>query len=125
MSAGAGGRVRAIVGAPGAVGTVMRSIVSERADIWADVRLVASARSAGRRLPVRGADVEVQALTPEVFDGVDLAMFDVPGDVSADWASVASARGGVVVDEAGAFRMGPRGALVGPAGHAGPAVDRA
>ncbi len=73
----------AIVGATGAVGTVMRSIVSERADIWGEVRLVASARSAGRRLEVRGEDVVVQALTPEVFDGVDLAMFDVPDEVSA------------------------------------------
>ena len=68
MSAAAGRPVLAIVGATGAVGTVMRSIVSERADIWAEVRLVASARSAGRKLPVSGADVAVQMLTPEVFD---------------------------------------------------------
>ena len=54
----AGRPVLAIVGATGAVGTVMRSIVSERADIWGEVRLVASARSAGRRLRVRGEDVD-------------------------------------------------------------------
>ncbi len=102
----------------------MRSIVSERADIWADVRLVASARSAGRRLPVRGADVEVQALTPEVFDGVDLAMFDVPDDVSAEWAPVAAARGVVVIDKSGAFRMDPRVPLVVPEVNPGAAVAR-
>jgi aspartate-semialdehyde dehydrogenase len=106
--------VLAIVGATGAVGTVMRSIVSERADIWGEIRLVASARSAGRRLPVRGQDVEVQALTPEVFDGVDLAMFDVPDEVSAEWAPVAAARGVVVIDKSGAFRMDAQVPLVVP-----------
>jgi aspartate-semialdehyde dehydrogenase len=124
MSAAAGRPVLAIVGATGAVGTVMRSIVSERADIWAEVRLVASARSAGRRLPVRGADVEVQALTPEVFDGVDLAMFDVPDEVSAEWAPVAAARGVVVIDKSGAFRMDPRVPLVVPEVNPGAAFDR-
>ncbi len=104
----------AIVGATGAVGTVMRSIVSERADIWGEVRLVASPRSAGRRLEVRGEDVVVQALAPEVFDGVDLAMFDVPDEVSAQWAPVAAARGVVVIDKSGAFRMDPEVPLVVP-----------
>src|SRR5215472_2650434 len=124
MSAAAGRPVLAIVGATGAVGTVMRSIVSERADIWADVRLVASARSAGRRLPVRGVDVEVQPLTPEVFDGVDLAMFDVPDEVSAEWAPVAAARGVVVIDKSGAFRMDPQVPLVVPEINPGAAFDR-
>jgi aspartate-semialdehyde dehydrogenase len=113
-SAAAGRPVLAIVGATGAVGTVMRSIVSERADIWGEVRLVASARSAGRLLEVRGEDVVVQALAPEVFDGVDLAMFDVPDEVSAQWAPVAAARGVVVIDKSGAFRMDPEVPLVVP-----------
>jgi aspartate-semialdehyde dehydrogenase len=110
----AGRPVLAIVGATGAVGTVMRSIVSERADIWGEVRLVASPRSAGRLLEIRGEDVEVQALAPEVFDGVDLAMFDVPDEVSAEWAPVAAARGVVVIDKSGAFRMDPEVPLVVP-----------
>jgi aspartate-semialdehyde dehydrogenase len=116
MSAGtaAGRPVLAIVGATGAVGTVMRAVVSERADIWGEVRLVASARSAGRRLEVRGEDVIVQALTPDVFDGVDLAMFDVPDEVSAEWAPVAAARGVLVIDKSGAFRMDPQVPLVVP-----------
>jgi len=97
--------VLAIVGATGAVGTVMRDIVSTRDDVWGEVRLIASARSAGRKLPVRGQEVEVQALSAEVFDGVDLAMFDVPDEVSADWAPVAAARGVVVIDKSGFFRM--------------------
>jgi aspartate-semialdehyde dehydrogenase len=116
--------VLAIVGATGAVGTVMRDIVSERADIWGEVRLVASARSAGRMLPVRGEDVEVRALAPEVFDGVDLAMFDVPDEVSAEWAPVAAERGAVVIDKSGAFRMNPEVPLVVPEVNPDAAFDR-
>jgi aspartate-semialdehyde dehydrogenase len=104
----------AIVGATGAVGTVMLDVVSTRDDVWGEIRLVASARSAGRRLRVRGAEVEVAELTPEVFDGVDLAMFDVPDEVSARWAPVAAARGVVVIDNAGTFRMDDEVPLVVP-----------
>ncbi len=110
----AGRPVLAIVGATGAVGTVMRSVVSERADIWGEIRLIASARSAGRRLEVRGGEVVVRALEPEVFDGVNLAMFDVPDEVSRQWAPVAAARGVVVIDKSGAFRMDPEVPLVVP-----------
>jgi aspartate-semialdehyde dehydrogenase len=106
--------VLAIVGATGAVGSVMRDVISTRDDVWGEVRLIASARSAGRRLRVRGAEVEVRALAPEVFDGVDLAMFDVPDEVSAAWAPVAAARGVVVIDKSGAFRMDPEVPLVVP-----------
>jgi aspartate-semialdehyde dehydrogenase len=95
----------AVVGATGAVGSVMLSLLTERADVWGEIRLVASPRSAGRRLAVRGEQLTVQALAPEVFDGVDVAMFDVPDQVSADWAPVAAGRGAVVVDNSGAFRM--------------------
>jgi aspartate-semialdehyde dehydrogenase len=110
----AGRPTLAIVGATGAVGTVMRAVVSERADIWGDIRLVASARSAGRKLEVRGEDIVVQALAPEVFDGVDLALFDVPDEVSAEWAPIAAARDVVVIDKSGAFRMDPGVPLVVP-----------
>jgi aspartate-semialdehyde dehydrogenase len=106
--------VLAIVGATGAVGTVMRSVVSERADIWGEIRLIASARSAGRVLPVRGEGVTVRELTADVFDGVDLALFDVPDPVSAQWAPVAAERGVVVIDKSGAFRMEPDVPLVVP-----------
>jgi aspartate-semialdehyde dehydrogenase len=95
----------AVVGATGAVGSVMLRILSTRQDVYGEIRLVASPRSAGRKLTVRGEEVEVVALTPEVFDGVDVAMFDVPDAVSAEWAPVAAERGAVVVDNSGAFRM--------------------
>ncbi|WP_307050225.1 aspartate-semialdehyde dehydrogenase [Streptomyces achromogenes] len=104
----------AVVGATGAVGTVMLRILSQRADVWGEIRLVASARSAGRKLAVRGEEVEVLALSEEVFDGVDVAMFDVPDEVAAQWAPVAAARGVIVVDNSGAFRMDPEVPLVVP-----------
>ena len=104
----------AVVGATGAVGTVMLDILSTREDVWGDIKLVASARSAGKVLQVRGQDVVVEELRPEVFDGVDVAMFDVPDEVSAEWAPVAAARGAVAVDNSGAFRMDPDVPLVVP-----------
>lgn len=104
----------AVVGATGAVGTVLRGILSERADVWGDIRLVASARSAGRKVTVRGAETEVVALSEEVFDGIDVAMFDVPDEVAARWAPIAASKGTVVVDNSGAFRMDPDVPLVVP-----------
>jgi aspartate-semialdehyde dehydrogenase len=104
----------AVVGATGAVGTVMLSILSQRRDVWGEIRLVASGRSAGRVLRVRGEDVVVQALAPEVFDGVDVAMFDVPDEISLVWAPIAVSRGVVAVDNSGAFRMDPDVPLVVP-----------
>jgi aspartate-semialdehyde dehydrogenase len=98
--------VLALVGATGAVGSVMIEIMNDRPEWpWGDVRLIASPRSAGRRLTVRGEEKTVVALSPEAFDGVDIAMFDVPDEISAEWAPVAAARGAVVVDNSGAFRM--------------------
>jgi aspartate-semialdehyde dehydrogenase len=114
----------AIVGATGAVGTVMLDVISTRDDVWGEIRLVASARSAGKRLRVRGEEVEVAELTPEVFDGVDLAMFDVPDQVSAQWAPVAAARGVVVIDKSGAFRMDDEVPLVVPEVNPGQAEIR-
>jgi aspartate-semialdehyde dehydrogenase len=104
----------AVVGATGAVGTVMLDLLSTREDVWGEIRLIASPRSAGRRLPVRGGETEVVALSSGAFDGVDVAMFDVPDEVSAAWVPVAAARGAVCVDNSGAFRMDPQVPLVVP-----------
>ncbi len=95
----------AVVGATGAVGTVMLEILSERENVWGEIRLIASARSAGKKLKCRGEELTVIALSPEAFDGIDVAMFDVPDEISAEWAPIAAARGAVVVDNSGAFRM--------------------
>ncbi|MFE9395243.1 aspartate-semialdehyde dehydrogenase [Streptomyces flavidovirens] len=104
----------AVVGATGAVGAVMLQILSQHADVWGEIRLLASPRSAGRKLVVRGAETEVLALSEEALEGVDVAMFDVPDEVAAHWAPIAAAKGAVVVDNSAAFRMDPDVPLVVP-----------
>jgi aspartate-semialdehyde dehydrogenase len=104
----------AVVGATGAVGTEILSIL-DGAELHIDALVpVASSRSAGRRLTFRGTFVEVQALGPHVFDNVDVALFDVPDDVSREWAPVAVSRGATVVDNSAAWRMDPDVPLVVP-----------
>lgn len=95
----------AVVGATGAIGGVMLRILSQHADVWGEVRLVASPRSAGRKLVVRGEETEVFALAEDVFDGVDVALFLVPDEVSAHWAPIAASKGAVVIDDSAAFRL--------------------
>jgi aspartate-semialdehyde dehydrogenase len=108
----------AVVGATGAVGTVILEILSRRQDVWGSILLLASERSAGKVLRCRGEELVVQELTESAFDGVDVAMFDVPDEVSARWAPVAAAKGVVVVDNSGAFRMDDDVPLVVPAVNA-------
>ena len=95
----------AVVGATGAVGTVMLDILSKRKDVYGEIRLIASARSAGKKIMCRSEELTVVALSPEAFDGIDIAMFDVPDEVSLQWGPVAASKGCVVVDNSGAFRM--------------------
>jgi len=101
-----------IVGATGAVGEDLRRIMAERELPVDDVRLVASSRSVGRRLPIRGRDVEVVQLEPEVFEGAAIAFFSAGGAISREWAPVAAERGAVVVDNSSAWRMHPEVPLV-------------
>ncbi len=104
----------AVVGATGAVGTVMLDILSRRKDVYGEIRLIASARSAGKKLVCRGEELTVVALSAEAFEGIDIAMFDVPDEVSLQWAPIAASKGCVVVDNSGAFRMDKEVPLVVP-----------
>jgi aspartate-semialdehyde dehydrogenase len=104
----------AVVGATGAVGTVMLDILSNHKDVYGEIRLIASAKSAGKKLICRGQELTVVALTPEAFEGIDIAMFDVPDEVSLEWAPIAASKGCVVVDNSGAFRMDDQVPLVVP-----------
>jgi aspartate-semialdehyde dehydrogenase len=93
----------------------MIDIINSRPTVpWNEIRLIASARSAGKQLTVRDVQRVVVELTPEAFDGVDIAMFDVPDEVSRQWAPVAARRGAVVVDNSAAFRLDPDVPLVVP-----------
>jgi aspartate-semialdehyde dehydrogenase len=95
----------AVVGATGAVGTVMLDILSKRENVYGEIRLIASPKSAGKKLFCRGEELTVVALSPEAFEGIDIAMFDVPDEISKEWAPIAASKGAVVVDNSGAFRM--------------------
>jgi aspartate-semialdehyde dehydrogenase len=91
----------AVVGATGAVGREVLRILAQRTFPMRELRLLASPRSAGRKL---GTHV-VQAVTPQAFDGVDIAIFDTPDGVAEQWVPVAATRGAIVVDNSAAFRM--------------------
>ncbi len=95
----------ALVGATGMVGMAMRKILEERDFPVAELRLLASQRSRGRRLPFRGAEVEVEVLDKDSFRGIDIALFSAGGDISRRYASAATAAGAVVIDNSSAFRM--------------------
>lgn len=114
----------ALVGATGAVGTVMIDIINSRPNIWGEIRLIASPRSAGKKIQVHGEDLTVVALSPESFDGIDIAMFDVPDEISEVWAPIAAERGAVAVDNSGAFRMNDQVPLVVPEVNAEQAKNR-
>jgi aspartate-semialdehyde dehydrogenase len=92
----------------------MLDILSNRKDVYGEIRLIASARSAGKKLICRGQELTVVALTPQAFEGIDIAMFDVPDEVSLEWAPIAVSKGCVVVDNSGAFRMDDQVSLVVP-----------
>ena len=104
----------AIAGATGVVGGTVRRILEERDFPVAELRLLASARSAGRTLPYKGAEVRVQELGPGSFDGVDLVFFAAGGSVSTEFVPQAVAAGATVIDKSSVFRMDPTVPLVVP-----------
>lgn len=103
-----------VVGATGAVGTEMLKILAERGPADQSLVVVASARSAGRMLEFGDRRLEVIALDRDVFQEGDLALFDVPDEVSTEWAPIAAAAGAIVIDNSGAWRMDPNVPLVVP-----------
>ena len=104
----------AVVGATGAVGREMLAVLSERSFPVDELRLLSSARSAGRRVTALGEEREVALATPDSFGGVDLALFSAGAAVSRDLAPAARDAGALVVDNSSAFRMEPDCPLVVP-----------
>jgi len=95
----------AIVGATGAVGREMLSILDRRNFPVSNLLPLASSRSAGTMVPFRGQPIEVAELTADSFDGIDLALFSAGGSISLKFSPIAGAAGAVVVDNSSAFRM--------------------
>jgi aspartate-semialdehyde dehydrogenase len=106
--------VVAVVGATGAVGRVMLDILAERHYPASEVVAIASARSAGKKIPFGNDTLTVRALEPGVFDGIDLVLFDTPDDVAREWARPAVEAGAIVVDNSAAWRGDPDVPLVIP-----------
>ena len=116
----------AVLGATGAVGQELISILLERGFPIKSLKALASARSAGRVLEIGEKRLVVEEVSPENFDGVDIAFFMAGGSVSRQFAKAAQERGVVVIDNSSAFRMDPEVPLVVPevngddlAGHRG------
>jgi len=110
----AGKLTLAIVGATGAVGQELIACLERRGFPVGRLRLLASARSAGRRLAFAGEEIAVEALDETSLQGVDLALFSAGGDLSKHYAPIAVAAGALVVDNSSAFRMDPAVPLVVP-----------
>ncbi|HEB74818.1 MAG TPA: aspartate-semialdehyde dehydrogenase [Nitrospirae bacterium] len=104
----------AVVGATGAVGEEMISILDERKFPVEELLPFASERSAGKRIDFRGRSIVVNTLKEDSFEGVDIALFSAGGERSKRWAPVAARSGCVVIDNSSAWRMDPEVPLVVP-----------
>ncbi|MEM9002971.1 MAG: aspartate-semialdehyde dehydrogenase [Cyanobacteria bacterium P01_F01_bin.86] len=104
----------AILGATGAVGSELISLLEERQFPVATLKLLASPRSAGKCVPFQNQIIEVQLLSDRAFDDVDIVLASAGGGISREWAPKAAAAGAVVIDNSSAFRMDPETPLVVP-----------
>jgi aspartate-semialdehyde dehydrogenase len=104
----------AIVGATGAVGTEFLQLLEARKFPVGDLKLLASARSAGREIAWGQKSLPVEELTEKSFDGVDLAFFSAGAKVAQQFAHLAASSGARVIDNSSAFRMDPEVPLIIP-----------
>ncbi len=104
----------AIVGATGAVGQEMIKILEERRFPVRELRLLASSRSAGKKLSFEGRPIEVRELRADSFEGIQIGLFSAGAAVSKEYAPIAVLAGAIVVDNTSAFRMDPEVPLVVP-----------
>lgn len=104
----------AVVGATGAVGNTMIGVLERRSFPVREIKLLASGRSAGRKLTFKGQEYEVEELTESSFDGVEIGLFSAGASISEKFAPIAAKAGCVVVDNTSHFRMEPDIPLVVP-----------
>ena len=98
-------KVVAVVGATGLVGGEMLRVLEQRKFGVKELVPVASVRSAGKSVTFGGKSHLVRVIAPEVFDGVDIALFSAGGGTSKEWAPIAAERGATVIDNSSAWRM--------------------
>jgi aspartate-semialdehyde dehydrogenase len=104
----------AVVGATGAVGREMLRILEQRKFPVSRLVLVASPKSAGKKLPFMGHEVALEAVSPKAFDGVQIALFSAGATPSREIAPIAARAGAIVIDNSSAWRMDPDVPLVVP-----------
>jgi len=104
----------AIVGATGLVGQEFIKVLEQHNFPMTSIHLLASDRSAGRKLFVTHREIEVKETTPESFKGIDIALFSAGAEISRYFSPIAAQSGAVVVDNSSAFRMEPSIPLVVP-----------
>ncbi len=104
----------AVVGATGAVGAELLAVLERRGFPVANLRLLASARSVGKKITFRGDDVRVEELRENSFGEMDIAFFSAGGDISRKFVPLARDAGAVVIDNSSVFRMDPEVPLVMP-----------
>jgi aspartate-semialdehyde dehydrogenase len=104
----------AIAGATGAVGVEFLRCLEQRRFPIASLRLLASARSRGKKMMFGGQEIEVQELTRDSFADIDIALFSAGGSISKKFGPLAAKTGAVVIDNSSAFRMDPAVPLVIP-----------
>ena len=104
----------AVVGATGAVGIEFLRCLEERKFPLSELRLLASARSKGKKLSFKGRSIPVEELTKDSFKDAQIAFFSAGGSISKTYAPIAVKAGAVVVDNSSAFRMDPDVPLVIP-----------
>jgi aspartate-semialdehyde dehydrogenase len=95
----------AIVGVTGAVGTELLQLLEQREFPVGKLKLLASAKSAGKVLKFKGEELPIETLSEDSFKGVDVALFSAGGDTSKEYAKHAVQAGAVVIDNSSAFRM--------------------
>ncbi len=104
----------AIVGATGAVGQIVLEEIQQQGLKYGNIKLLASARSAGKKVDFAGKSITVELLEPSAFDDVDVVIASTPDEVAAEFVPWAVERGAIVVDESAYFRMDPKVPLVIP-----------
>ena len=109
----------AIVGATGAVGAEFVGCLERRQFPVSSLRLLASARSAGKHMTFQGREIAIEELTERSFEGIDIALFSAGSGISKQYAPIAARAGATVVDNSSAFRMDPAVPLVIPEVNAG------
>lgn len=115
--------VLGLVGATGAIGRTVLDVLPTRPYVWGDIRLAAHPDDAGQRVQLGAEELTVEALSADFFDGIDIALFDIPEPVTPEWVRVALDKGCRVIDNSTVHRLADGVPLVVPEINADAVLD--